>query len=184
MPFEGTRDAIRLKRITHVALWVRDLERQTDFYSRVCGLALVDWSKRHIYMRAAETHHHVFELAADHKRVHHLSLQIDDDEDLERCAEILRAQGVQITLGPERDVEPGVGRLLRFLDPENHEIELVSEVAEFHEYYETNAVRPLSLNHALLYAGELTKQQSIYERVLGMRATDTIPRLMSFLRGC
>lgn len=27
-----------------------------------------------------------------------------------------RGEGIQITLGPERDVEPGVGRLLRFLD--------------------------------------------------------------------
>jgi 2,3-dihydroxy-p-cumate/2,3-dihydroxybenzoate 3,4-dioxygenase len=40
----------------------------------------------------------------------------------------------------------------------------------------------MSLNHAVLYVGDLSKQQSFYASVLGMQATDTVPRLMTFLR--
>ena len=40
----------------------------------------------------------------------------------------------------------------------------------------------MSLNHAVLYAGDLSKQQNFYENVLGMRVTDTVPRLMTLLR--
>jgi catechol-2,3-dioxygenase len=79
-------------------------------------------------------------------------------------------------------VEPGVGRLLRFLDPEGNPIELISQVEDIQEEYESRAVPPMSLNHALLYAGNLSKQQSFYESVLGMRVTDTVPHLMTFLR--
>lgn len=136
----------------------------------------------HLYLRAAGNHHHVFELVRDQQGLHHVSFKIEDDEDIERCADILAKQGIRITLSPETNVEPGVGRLLRFLDPEENPIELVSEVEEHRADYDTSAVKPLSLNHALLYAGDLTKQQTFYETVLGMRVTDTVPHLMTFLR--
>ena len=74
-------------------------------------------------------------------------------------------------MGPEKEVEPGIGWILRFLDPEGNPIELVSGVEELRSGYETEAIKPLSLNHAVLYAGDLGKQQSLYESVLGMRAT-------------
>jgi catechol-2,3-dioxygenase len=69
-----------------------------------------------------------------------------------------------------------------FLDPEGNPIELVSGVEELPSGCETKAVKPLSLSHAVLYVGDLSKQQSFYQSVLGMHVTDTVPRLMTFLR--
>jgi catechol-2,3-dioxygenase len=76
----------------------------------------------------------------------------------------------------------GIGRLLRFLDPEGNPIELVSDVEDIRGSYETGAVKPMRLNHRILYAGDLSRQQGFYESVLGMRVTDTVPHLMTFLR--
>lgn len=182
MMLERVNNPIRIKRISHVAITVRDLERQADFYTKMCGLRPVERASQRLYLRASGPHHHVFELLKGHGGLDHISFQIDDDEDIHRCADILVAQGIRITLAPNKEVEPGVGSVLRFLDPEGNPIELVSGVEELRSGYESEAVGPLSLNHAVLYAGDLGKQQSFYESVLGMRVTDTVPRLMTFLR--
>jgi catechol 2,3-dioxygenase-like lactoylglutathione lyase family enzyme len=142
----------------------------------------VEETAQHLYLRAAESHSQVLELMGNGKGVHHVAFEVSDDPELDRAAEILRKQGVRIVMGPERGVEPGIGGLLRFRDPERNMIELVSEVTDIPNGYEAGPVKPLSLNHVVLYAGELSKQEDFYVSVLGMRVTDTVPRLMTFLR--
>ena len=181
-PGEKRFDIIRLKRLSHVAIGVRDLERQTEFYVKMWGLEVVERTPQHLYFRAVGSHHHVFELATHHRGLHHVSFEVADDDELDRSVEILRRQSIPIILGPERGVEPGVGRLLRFRDPERNIIELVSQVSDIEHGYEAKAVKPLSLNHVVLFAGDLREQQTFYEKVLGMRVTDTVPNFMTFLR--
>jgi catechol 2,3-dioxygenase-like lactoylglutathione lyase family enzyme len=48
-------------------------------------------------------------------RLHHIAFEVVDDDELDRSVEILREHGIRIDLGPERGVEPGLGRLIRFL---------------------------------------------------------------------
>jgi len=60
--------------------------------------------------------------------------------------------------------------------------DLVSQVSDIEHGYEAKAVKPLSLNHVVLFAGDLREQQTFYEKVLGMRVTDTVPNFMTFLR--
>jgi catechol 2,3-dioxygenase-like lactoylglutathione lyase family enzyme len=116
------------------------------------------------------------------KGIHHIAFEVSDDPELDRSAKILRKHGVSIVMGPERAAEPGIGRMLRFRDPERNLIELVSEATGIPDGYEAGPVKPLSLNHVTLYAGDLSKQEEFYVRVLGMRVTDTVPELMTFLR--
>ena len=148
----------------------------------MCGLQPVERASQHLYLRASGSPHHVFELLKGSAGLHQVSFQLNDDEDIECCADILEMQGIRITLGPEKEVEPGIGWTLRFLDPEGNSIELVSGVEELRSGYETKAINPSSLNHVVLYAGDLRKEQSFYEHVLGMRVTDTVPHLITFLR--
>jgi len=181
-PGEKRFDIIRLKRLSHVAIGVRDLERQTEFYVKMWGLEVVERTPQHLYFRAVGCHHHVFELATHHRGLHHVSFEVADDDELDRSVEILRRQSIPIILGPEGGVEPGVGRLLRFRDPERNIIELVSQVSDIEHGYEAKAVKPLSLNHVVLFAGDLREQQTFYEKILGMRLTDAVPNFMTFLR--
>jgi catechol-2,3-dioxygenase len=174
--------AIRIKRLSHLALGVFDLNRQAAFYVDACGLQIVDQAPRHLYLRAAGSHHHAFELISAQSRLHHIAFEVVDDEELDRSVKILREHGIRIDLGPERGVEPGLGRLIRFRDPEGNTIELVSDVEDIDAVYRAGSGRPLSLNHLILYAGDLLKQQNFFVNVLGMRVTDTVPGLMTFLR--
>jgi catechol 2,3-dioxygenase-like lactoylglutathione lyase family enzyme len=95
-------DTIRLKRISHLAIGVRDLERQGEFCVNLCGLRPAFRFKQHLYLRAGGGHHYLFELIGDWKGLHHLSFQLEDDEDIERCAYILAKQSMRITLGREK----------------------------------------------------------------------------------
>jgi catechol 2,3-dioxygenase-like lactoylglutathione lyase family enzyme len=165
-----------------MALGVRDLDRQSDFYAHGCGLQIVDRTTRHLFLRAASSHHHVLELMEDQRGLHHIAFEVASDEELDRSTGVLREFGVRIDLGPDRDVEPGIGRLLRFRDPEGNTIELVSDVKSVDGPYGGGPGEPLSLNHVIVYAGNLAKQQDFFVQVLGMRVTDTVPGLMTFLR--
>jgi catechol 2,3-dioxygenase-like lactoylglutathione lyase family enzyme len=178
----ASTDAIRIKQLSHLALGVRDLTRQAAFYVDVCGLQIVDKAPRHLYLRATGSHHHALELINDNSRLHHIAFEVVNDEELDRSVEILREHGIRIDLGPERGMEPGLGRLVRFRDPEGNIIELVSDVEDIGAACRGGSARPLSLNHLVLYAGDLLKQQNFFVNVLGMRVTDTVPGLMTFLR--
>ena len=175
-------DPIRIKRLSHIALGARDLDRQADFYVNGCGLQIVDREARHLYFRAADNHHHVFELMGDRRGLHLVAFEVVDDGELDRSAKVLREYGIRIDLGPDRETEPGLGGLLRFRDPEGNTIELVSDVKAADGAYAGAPGKPLSLNHLILYAGDLAKQQDFFVKVLGMRVTDTVPGLMTFLR--
>jgi hypothetical protein len=54
----------------------------------------------------------VLELIGDEKKLHHVAFEVADDRELDRAVEILGKQNIQIALGPERGVEPGLGRVL------------------------------------------------------------------------
>ena len=179
---KGSCDPIRVKRLSHIALGVRDLPRQADFYVNACGLQIVEQAAEHLYLRAAGNHHHVFELIGSDRGLHHVAFEVVDDEELDRAVNVLNECGIRIELGLNREVEPGLGRLLRFRDPEGNIIELISNVRELDATYSGVPGKPLSLNHLILYAGDLDKQQEFFVSVLGMRVTDTVPRLMTFLR--
>jgi catechol 2,3-dioxygenase-like lactoylglutathione lyase family enzyme len=176
------RHSILIKRLSHMALGVHDLDRQSDFYVHGCGLQIVARTTRHLFLRAASSHHHVLELMGDQRGLHHIAFEVASDEELDRSTKVLRDFGVRIDLGPDRDVEPGIGRLLRFRDPEGNTIELVSDVKSVGGPYGSAPGQPLSLNHVIVYAGNLAKQQDFFVQVLGMRVTDTVPGLMTFLR--
>ena len=107
----------------------------------------------HLYLRAAGNHHHVFELIGSDRGLHHVAFEVVDDEELDRAANVLNEYGIRIELGPNAEVEPGLGRLLRFRDPEGNIIELISSVRELDATDSGAPGKPLSLNHLLLYAG-------------------------------
>jgi catechol-2,3-dioxygenase len=176
-------DIIQLIRISHVAIGVDDLDRQTDFYISGCGLRLAAKSGGHVYLQGAGGHHHIFELVGDHDGLHHAAFQVAADADLDRAAKILLKQNVPVILGPVRDAEPGIGRLLRFRDPEGNIIELVADVEAHVAEAKDNTFRgPLSLNHLILYAGDLRGQEDFYTGLFNFRVTDNVPKFMTFLR--
>jgi len=87
MSFHEKVDAIRIKRLLHIAFGVKDLHRQAEYYLGFCGLKTVEETARHLYLRAMESHPQVLELMGD-ERAFIMSLS--------------RSQMIRNSIGPRR----------------------------------------------------------------------------------
>jgi catechol-2,3-dioxygenase len=174
-------ESIQLKRFSHAAIGVSDLYRQKEFYTGQLGLSVVTETPERIYLRAAGSHHHVLELANNFKGLHHMAFEVKDDCEIDRARHILTKRGIRILHEPKHDAEPGIGRLLRFNDPEGNTIELVSNVIEHAGGYGEKPVKPLTLDHVTFFAGNIKKQENFYIKLFGMRVSDRVPGFLTFL---
>jgi catechol-2,3-dioxygenase len=175
------QESIQVERFSHAAIGVRDLNRQTEFYVNNIGLGVVEETPGHIYLRAGGSHHHVLELVSNFRGLHHIAFEVKDDGEIDRAKYILTKQGINIILGPEGAAEPGIGRLLRFNDPEGNTIELVSNVGDHSGGFETRPVKPVTLDHVTFFTGNVKTQETFYKTLLGMRVRDTVPGFLTFL---
>jgi len=150
--------AIRVARLNHAVLFVRDAERAADFYRRVFGFEVVDsMGGRAIFMRAAggENHHDlglfsVGEAASRPPRgavgLYHLAWEVPTIEDLAQAARTLSEAGA---LGGMSD--HGVSKSLYGSDPDGNEFEIMWRVPREHwgEYAEKGVVMPLDIDAEL-----------------------------------
>ena len=73
----------------------------------------------------------------------------------------------------ERDVYPGVAKLIRFLLPSGHPIELHSSFGETEPaFYPTEGVRPRRLGHALLKVEDIPPVENFLTQILSFRVSD------------
>ena len=154
MATDGT-STIRVARLNHADLYVRDAERAADFYGRVFGFEVVskEFDGRAVFMRAAATDNHhdlgLFSVGEQAQRpprgsvgLYHLAWEVPTIEDLAHAAEALGAAGA---LGGASD--HGVSKSLYGNDPDGNEFEIMWRVPrEAWGEFETHAtVAPLDL---------------------------------------
>jgi catechol 2,3-dioxygenase-like lactoylglutathione lyase family enzyme len=173
------QDLIKLKCFSHAAIGAKDLNRQKDFYVDKLHMKIVEETSQRVFLRAAEKHHHALELIQDHKGLHHMAFEVEDDNEIDRASFILEKRGIKIL--QQEDTEPGIQQLIRFKDPEGNVIELVSNVAEHDVDCVGASLMPLALDHVTLFTGSVKKQEAFYNKVLGMRVRDRVPNFLSFL---
>src|SRR5919109_1521606 len=129
-------EAIRVARLNHAVLYVRDAERAAEFYGRVFGFEVVssEFGGRAVFMRAAGTDNHhdlgLFAVGPDAPRpprgstgLYHLAWEVPSIEDLATAAEVLRDAGA---LGGASD--HGVSKSLYGHDPDGNEFEIMWRV--------------------------------------------------------
>jgi catechol 2,3-dioxygenase-like lactoylglutathione lyase family enzyme len=132
MSHESVRPrGLAVKRLDHVAINVRDLDRSATFYARVFGLTLGNRSTFRLVLSAPGLSLHLFQAperrpeagTRDWRRlgVQHVAVAVSDAE-FERAAEIVVAAGSAVE-GPTQDPE---GQSLYFRDPDGTVIELRS----------------------------------------------------------
>src|SRR6185503_14500668 len=103
-------------------------------------------------------------------------------DDIERAADLLGEQGVEIVTPPTRDLEPGVHKAIRFRDPEGNVVELIAGVDQLHDAYGSRDVKPQQLNHVVLYAADRAPMEQFYGQLLGFKLSDTLADFMTFWR--
>jgi catechol-2,3-dioxygenase len=175
---------VKVTKVGHIGLKVRELSRHGEFYTDIWGLGLTEQAPGTLYLRAAEPEHHVlalYEAEHDVNAVDHVGLQVRDRDDLERAAEALVRCGVEILMPPGPSSEPGQARAMRFRDPAGQVIELYTEPERVTDDYGDRVVKPSKLSHVVLTVPDIDAAVALYTEVLGFRLIDWNGHWMAFL---
>lgn len=179
-----TTNGIKVARLAHVGLHARDLSSQAEFYTDRWGLEPIDEHGQDVFLRGEGPDHHVLTLHAGDggPGLDHFAFEVANPDDIDRAADLVSSQGLEIVVPPTPDLEPGGGRAVRFRDPEGNVVELISGVDQVRDPYGMREVKPQSLNHVVLYARDRPKMEQFYGGTLGFQLSDTLADFMTFWR--
>ena len=125
------------RKLGHVGIYVKDLERSKKFYTDVVGLKVSDeLPGRAVFLRCSHDHHDtvLFQLAAeklarsqaDRAELQQISYEVDRLDDLRQKAVELRAQGISV-VGPDQK-GPGMDKTIEFCDPDGNRIQFYCDM--------------------------------------------------------
>jgi catechol-2,3-dioxygenase len=176
-------NVIKVTRLAHVGLHARDLSKQAEFYTDKWGLDPTEQSPRELFLRGEGPDHHVLTLhASEDTGLDHFAFEVAHPDDIERAADVLSSQGVEIVTPPTRDLEPGVKRAIRFKDPDGNVVELIAGVDQLRDPYGPRDVKPQVLNHVVLNTRDRKRLEQFYGGTLGFKLSDTLADFMTFWR--
>jgi catechol-2,3-dioxygenase len=151
--------AMKITRLNHAVLWVRDADKAADFYHRVFGFEELERpaGMRAAFMRSPTGGNHhdlgLFEVGANAPRpprgsvgLYHLAWEVATIEDLATAAEALTAAGA---LSGASD--HGVSKSLYGRDPDGNEFEVMWQVPReaWGEHADSATILPLDLQAEL-----------------------------------
>jgi catechol 2,3-dioxygenase len=125
------------RKLGHVGIYVRDLEKSKRFYTDVVGLKVSDeLPGRAVFLRCSHDHHDtvLFQLGAekstrsqnDRVELQQISYEVDRLDDLRQKAAELGAQGIEVS-GPQQR-GPGMDKTIDFSDPDGNTIQFYCDM--------------------------------------------------------
>jgi catechol 2,3-dioxygenase len=159
------------KALGYVSLAVSDLELATEAAEQVHGLRRAHSENE---VRFFSSNDRAFELiltSAAKPALLAVGLEATDEDSFDVLKSRLSNANVEFL--EERNVYPGVARIMRFLLPSGHPIELHSSFGETsQEFYSTEGVRPRRLGHALLKVEDIPPVENFLREILSFRVSD------------
>jgi len=114
--------------ICHVVNNTPDLERICDFYTRVLGFRISDWSADQMaFLRSDSKHHNISFNRAPHASVNHIAYLVSSVDEVMRGISNLRKHGIEPSWGPGRH-GPGNNIFCYFKDPFGYVAEYTSDI--------------------------------------------------------
>ena len=169
-----------IKRISHVGLTVPDVEATADFYENIVGLEISARVDGAAFLRCNGDHHCLALYPGETRGLHHLGLEVHDQEALQVAHEELLHSGV--TPETHEYVEPGHGEARFYRDPDGHLIELSSGMESVNTTLQPREIRPLKYGHITIMTTDLARALEFYVGVLGFRISDTVDGAVAWLR--
>src|SRR4051812_47067138 len=120
----------KVSRLGHTGVYVHDLDKMRDFYTRVLGLTITDEDLDRglvFFSSRPEEEHHEFVIMRgrtgpdDAKVVQQISWHVDS---LETLLEFHRTLQTETDVTVEREITHGIAIAIYFLDPEGNRIEV------------------------------------------------------------
>jgi len=175
----------RVTGVRHIDLAVQDYARQVDFYENLWGLKKVDYDSGVAFFAAeGSPEQYILRIReSDDRRVDLVSLSAADRADVDRLAEQLGHDGVQIIREPGELDTPGGGYGMRCFDPDGRVVEISADVARrpfrVLEYRESI---PQKLSHVVFYTPDPASTVAFYRDKFGMLVSGWIGDHFGFLR--
>ncbi|MDH3442323.1 MAG: VOC family protein [Deltaproteobacteria bacterium] len=130
---------LRPRKLGHVGIYVKDLEKTKTFYTDVVGLKISDeFPGKAVFMRCSHDHHDTvaFQLPKekldraqnDRMEIQQISYEVDRIDDLKQKAEELRAEGIEV-VGPERKTA-GMDATIEFCDPDGNRVQFYCDMEQ------------------------------------------------------
>jgi len=127
------RPPFRIRKIGHVVLRARDLERSVAFYTQVLGFRVSDVYPEEmmpggmVFMRCNADHHGIALVggmadASTASELHHLAFEVATLDEVFLARKLLRELGVPIYFEGRR--RAGVQIAVEFQDPDGHQLEI------------------------------------------------------------
>ena len=134
---------IKPRKLGHLVLAVRDIQKSVAFYTEVLGLEVSDWiSDQMCFLRSGTDHHDLAlsQIPKDSPEIddlprysrpgmEHFSYLVDSVEDMELAAAMLKARGVEIVRGIGKH-GPGENCFLVFKDPDGNNVEIYCDMQQ------------------------------------------------------
>jgi catechol 2,3-dioxygenase len=127
---------IQARKLGHVVLKVRDVQKSKEFYTRALGLKVAyeqtEWGA--VFLSVGEQHHDLalFQLAtgdppaATQPGLHHMAWQVGSFAELQSAYRELRDWGVTV----DATIAHNVTRSIYFADPDGNRVELYCDMVE------------------------------------------------------
>ena len=140
-----------IRKIGHVVLYVADLERAVDFYTRVLGFRVSDvypdtmMDGGMVFMRCNADHHGVALVGAGEKPgkragLHHMAFEVATVDEVLKARAWLEAHGVGILFEGRR--RAGAQVAVEFRDPDGHWLEIYWGLDKVASEGPDGAIRP------------------------------------------
>ncbi len=170
----------RITRLGHVAITVPNVEETVAFYESIVGLEVSDRSDGAVFLRCNAEHHCLAIYPGEIRKLHHLGLEVLDEEALQAARSALAQRGFQPQ--DRTYAEPGHGAALCYLDADGNLIELYEGMETIDQPLQPREIRPLKFGHITLQCSDLPSLMDFYTDLLGFRVSDTAEDAVTWLR--
>ena len=171
---------IKVHRLGHATISTPDVETQTDYYSRLLGLSIIERSKDRVFLGSKQGLEAIELVRDEPSQLKRLSFQIAPGSDLNEVAKTLRNDGIKCEL--RQGISPGVSHAVTFEDPKGTPIDLYAE----YNFAKLDGIPSifniLKLGHVAYRVLDVQKIVKFYTDVLGFRVSDWRGDFFVFMR--
>jgi len=170
----------------HAAIRVLDLEQGVNFYKNVLGLLETGRDNQgRVYFKAWDErdHNSLVIRQADRPGIDFFAFKVQSKAVLEKLDADLKAYGVTTERIPAGEMLH-TGERVRFKIPTGHFIELYAEKTDVGngigyqdpdvDVLDGPGIRPIRMDHCLLYGGDIDATRKLFEEVLGFSLVERI----------
>lgn len=170
---------LNIRKLGHVELEVRDLERMADFYTHVIGLTEAGRERGVRYLSTVVDHHSLILRQGEATRLVKIAFEADPVDENEA-----RRYFASKNLSCEwlSDSQPGIAKVLRTANTDGVPIEIYSAFEPSLHPYSFRGVDPVKLSHVASLSPDLHRLVDYYTNVLGLRFSDSMQEFFYFLR--